>query len=349
MKTSNRPHLALVTDAWSPQVNGVVTTLSNLVRLVRASGIDVTVVEPSMFRSIRLPGYAEVRMAAAPVAVYKTMGALRPDYVHIATEGPLGATARFWCRRRSFPFTTSYHTQFDQYAKRVYGIPPAPVTAYMRWFHGAAEKTLVPTPSVARELESTGFQNLVVWSRGVDSALYHPSARDADWYDTGNPDARVLLYVGRVSKEKSVEDFCRLAQSPDYSCWVVGDGPHRRELAERYGDRVRFVGYKYGEELARFYASADVMVFPSRTDTFGNVMTESMATGTPIAAYPVTGPIDVVADGYSGALEEDLAAAVERALACDRDQVREYATRFSWESCAQTFIDSLARPDTDKA
>jgi glycosyltransferase involved in cell wall biosynthesis len=336
-----QPRLAVVTDAWVPQINGVVTTLTKVVDLLRESGLDVSVVEPSQFRTVRLPKYSELRVVVSPLKAYRTLSGIDPEYVHIATEGPLGSVARFWCWRRGLPFSSSYHTRFPQYVKQVYGLPSGPVTKYMRWFHGGALQTLVPTVGMVRDLQADGFKNLVVWSRGVDSELFNPSARLADWYGSVPADQKVLVYVGRVSKEKSVEDFLQLASRPGYRCWVVGDGPQRKELERRYGDRVTFVGYKLGQELANFYASADVMVFSSRTDTFGNVMTESMACGTPVAAYPVTGPIDVVADGLSGALDENLADAVERALLCDRSKVRDYALEFSWDSCIATFRESL--------
>ena len=333
--------LVLVTDAWSPQVNGVVNTYNNVIPLLEKRDVDVTVVEPSLFRTVRLPRYSEVRLAIDPVRTHRTLDHIGPDYVHIATEGPLGTVARFWCGRRGFRFTTSYHTRFPEYVKEMYGFPSGPVTAYMRWFHGGGEHTLVPTPSVRDDLEESGFRNLVVWPRGVDSTLFHPLQRTEGWYEREDPYETALVYVGRVSREKSVDEFCELASLPGYRCWVVGDGPYREELEQRYGERVTFVGFKRGRELAQFYASADVMVFPSRTDTFGNVITESMACGTPVAAYPVAGPRDVIADGVSGALDDDLAAAVTRALACDREQVREYSLKFSWETCAGILRDAL--------
>ena len=338
---TERFRLALVTDAWEPQVNGVVTTFNNVISRLETQDVDVTVVHPLLFRTVKLPRYSEVRLAVAPVRVYKSLDELDPDYVHIATEGPLGTIARFWCRRRGIRFTSSYHTRFPEYVKEMYGLPSSPVTRYMRWFHGGAEHTLVPTPSMRDDLQESRFKNLVVWPRGVDSVLFHPAQRNEGWYQSDDPTQRVLAYVGRVSKEKSVDDFCELAEHPEYSCWVVGDGPYREELEQRYRDRVTFVGFKHGQELAQFYASADVMVFPSRTDTFGNVITESMACGTPVAAYPVTGPIDVIADGVSGAMDEDLQVAVERALECDRERVREHALGYSWENCVQIFRDSL--------
>ena len=340
---TERPRLALVTDAWLPQVNGVVTTLTKVAELLPSEGIDVTVIEPSRFNTVSMPRYSEINLAINPRQIYRTLSAVNPSYVHIATEGPLGITARYWCRRQRFPFTTSYHTRFPEYVKNIYGLPPGPVTAYMRWFHGAAEQTLAPTNSVKEDLENSGFRNVWVWSRGVDTTLFNPSRRLNDRFGQRMPGQYFLLYVGRVSKEKNLEDFCRLAERPDFRCYVVGDGPQRKDLQSRYGDRVQFLGFKQGIELAQFYASADVLVFPSRTDTFGNVITESMASGTPVAAYPVMGPRDVIADGISGALEDDLDLATRRALACDRDQVREYATGFSWPTSVGVFKDCLVK------
>ena len=333
--------MALVSDAWLPQINGVVTIMTKVVDLLVEDGLDVSVVEPSLFRTVKMPRYQEIRLTVSPVKAYRTLSALNPDYVHVATEGPLGTIARFWCRRHRIPFTSSYHTRFPEYVKDIYGLPPGPVTSYMRWFHGGAEYTLAPTASVKEDLERSGFRNVVVWSRGVDTTLFNPSHRVEDLMGRRQPGESFLVYVGRVSKEKSIEDFCRLADLPGFRCTVVGDGPQRKDLEKRYGDRIRFVGFKQGVELAQYYASADVMVFPSRTDTFGNVITESMASGTPVAAYPVMGPRDVIAEGISGALDEDLQAAVNRALACDRQQVRQYAEGFSWSACTKIFKETL--------
>ena len=334
--------MLLVTDAWLPQINGVVTTMTKVVDLLSADGMDVSVLEPSQFRTIKLPRYQEIRLTINLVKAYRAISNAKPDYVHIATEGPLGNIARFWCRRHRFPYTTSYHTRFPEYLKAIYGLPIGPTTSYIRWFHGSASQVLAPTPSVKKDLEESGFKNVVVWSRGVDTDQFHPDHRVDELLGKREEGGSLLLYVGRVSREKGVEDFCRLASLPGFRCTVVGDGPQRRELEERYGDRVNFVGYKQGVELAQYYASADVMVFPSRTDTFGIVITESMASGTPVAAYPVMGPKDVIADGVSGALDEDLVTAVHRALACDRERVREYATGFSWSACAAAFKEALS-------
>lgn len=334
--------LALVTDAWLPQINGVVTTMTKVVDRLVEDGMDVSVVEPSLFRTVSMPRYQEIRLTVSPLKAYLALTALKPDYVHIVTEGPLGSIARFWCRRRRIRFTSSYHTRFPEYVKDIYGLPSGPVTAYMRWFHSGAERTLVPTASVKKHLDESGFRNILVWSPGVDTFHFKPSHRVSDLLGQRQPGEVFLVYVGRVSKEKNIEDFCRLADLPGYRCTVVGDGPQRKELEGRYGNRINFVGFKRGVELAEYYASADVMVFPSRTDTFGNVITESMASGTPVAAYPVMGPKDVISEGVSGALDEDLPEAVKRALACDRRQVRQYAEGFSWSACTEFFKETLA-------
>ena len=334
--------MALVTDAWLPQINGVVTILTKVADLLAREGLDVSVVEPSLFRTVRMPWYPEIRLVTSPLKVYRTLSALDPEFVHIATEGPLGTIARFWCRRRRVRFTSSYHTRFPEYVKDIYGLPSGPVTAYMRWFHGGAKYTLAPTASVKEDLDKSGFRNVLVWSRGVDTSLFNPSHRLDDLLGQREVGESFLIYVGRVSKEKSIEDFCRLAELPGYRCTVVGDGPQRKELEERYGDRISFVGFKRGVELAQYFASADVMVFPSRTDTFGNVITESMASGTPVAAYPVMGPKDIVSEGVSGALDEDLQEAVKRALACDRHSVRQYAEGFTWSACTELFKETMA-------
>ena len=339
---ADRPRLALVTDAWLPQINGVVTTLTKVAELLAEDGLEVSVVEPSLFRTVKMPRYPEIRVATSPMKVYRTLSDLKPDYVHIATEGPLGTIGRFWCRRRGIRFTTSYHTRFPEYVKDLYGLPSGPVTAYMRWFHGGAEHTLTPTISVKEDLEKSGFRNVLVWRQGVDTFLFNPAHRVEELLGQRQPGESFLVYVGRVSKEKSIEDFCLLSRIPGYRCTVVGDGPQRKELEEKYGDSIAFVGFKRGVELAQYYASADVMVFPSRTDTFGNVITESMASGTPVAAYPVMGPKDIIAEGVSGALDEDLQEAVRRALTCDRAQVRQYAKGFSWTACTQMFKETLA-------
>ena len=327
--------LALVTDAWFPQTNGVVRTLSTTVRLLRAEGVEVTVMSPEGFHNIPCPTYPEIRLSLlAGRAVAQRLAALDPDAVHIATEGPLGVAARRWCLRQGRPFTTAYHTQFPEYVRARFPIPLAAGYAAMRWFHGKAARTLVATPSLQRQLAERGFRNLATWSRGVDAALFRPQPKT--WLELPRP---VFVYVGRVAVEKGIEEFLRL-DLPG-SKVVIGDGPARASLELAFPE-THFLGYRHGEELARHVAAGDVFVFPSRTDTFGLVLLEAMACGLPVAAYPVTGPIDVVANGITGVLSEDLRSAALAALDLDPAACRAHALEYSWEACTRQFLGALA-------
>lgn len=327
--------IALVTDAWKPQVNGVVTTLGHVVRELESQGHEILVIHPGLFRTIPCPRYPHIRLAVLPGrGTRRRLNEWAPDAVHIATEGPVGLAGRSWCRRRRVPFTTSYHTQFPLYLRTYAGVPAAWSYRVMRWFHGAAERTLVPTESVRRELAERGFENVRVWSRGVDQSVFHPRGRG--FYPMPRP---ILLYGGRVAAEKNIEAF--LALRHEGTKVVVGDGPILPRLREKHPEIV-FTGFKHGEELARHFADADVFVFPSRTDTFGVVMLEAMACGVPVAAFPVTGPRDVIRDGECGALDDDLDVAVARALTCDRDRTAAFAGTFSWSRCAELFFENLA-------
>lgn len=318
-------HLVLVTDAWHPQTNGVVTTLSAVCEELAHLGTQVTVIHPGSFSTWPLPSYPEIRIARNPWRLWAMVRDLAPDAVHVATEGPLGIAARIWLRRHRLPFTTSVHTKFPEYIEDRIGLPPRFVYPLMRWFHNGAEASLCTTPSHERELESWGLKKLVVWGRGVDTERFRPAPQSPRTTPK-------LLYVGRVAVEKSVEDFLALPVTGEKI--VVGDGPARPSLEARFPD-ARWLGFRKGQALVDLYADADVFVFPSRTDTFGLVMLEAMACGTPVAAYPVTGPIDVVEEGVTGALDEDLAAATRRALELPRSQVRDAATGFSWRQIAQ--------------
>jgi glycosyltransferase involved in cell wall biosynthesis len=327
--------LALVTDAWLPQVNGVVRTLGHTIREVEAAGHEVTVISPAEFRTVPCPTYPEIRLALfAGREVRRRLAALDPDAIHVATEGPLGLAARNWCVRRRRGFTTAYHTQFPEYVRARAPIPLRISYAAARWFHGRAANTLVATESMQRQLEARGFRNLARWGRGVDTELFRP--RDKGFLDLPRP---IWLYVGRVAVEKGVEDFLRL-DLPG-SKLVVGDGPEAANLKRRYPDAL-FAGYRQGEDLAAHIAACDVFVFPSRTDTFGLVMLEAMACGVPVAAYPVTGPVDVVVDGVSGVLDEDLGRAALAALALDPAACRARALAHSWEACTRQFLAALA-------
>lgn len=329
--------IALVTDAWLPQTNGVVKTLSMTVEQLRAFGHTVEVIEPGGFRTIPCPTYPEIRLAWRPCErVRQRLATFAPDAVHIATEGPLGLAARRWCLRRDMPFTTSYHTQFPEYLRSRAPIPLALSYGALRRFHAAAAHTLVATPMLQRQLEAHGFTRLVRWTRGVDTALFRPQPEVQVELPLPRP---MAVYVGRVAVEKNLSAFLDL-DLPG-SKLIIGDGPARAELEMKYPS-AHFLGYRYGEDLARHLAAADVFVFPSRTDTFGLVLLEAMACGVPVAAYPVTGPIDIVAEGVTGALDEDLAAAVTRALRADRQACRAFALRHTWAAATQQFLGHLA-------
>jgi glycosyltransferase involved in cell wall biosynthesis len=329
--------LALVTDAWLPQVNGVVRTLGHTVHEIERAGHEVVVISPADFRTVPCPTYPEIRLSVfAGRAVRRRLDALGPDAVHIATEGPLGLAARNWCVRRDWPFTTAYHTQFPEYVRARFPIPVTWSYAAVRWFHGRAARTLVTTPSMQRLLESRGLRNLALWGRGVDTDLFRP--RDRQFLDLPRP---IWLYFGRVSVEKGIEDFLRL-DLPGTKL-VVGDGPARESLRRRYPAAV-FAGYRHGDDLAAHIAASDVFVFPSRTDTFGLVLLEAMACGVPVAAYPVTGPIDVVVDGVTGILDENLQRAALAALRLDPAACRAHALKHSWEASTWQFLSALATP-----
>jgi 1,2-diacylglycerol 3-alpha-glucosyltransferase/glucuronosyltransferase len=327
--------IALATDAWRPQTNGVVTTLTRTLEGVEREGHVALTVQPSEFRTVPCPTYPEIRLALFPGARLKRMlQEFGPDAVHIATEGPLGQAARRWCLTEGMPFTTSYHTQFPQYIRARFPIPERWSYAFLRRFHGAARRVMVATEHIRRDLERNGFRNLATWTRGVDLELFRPG--DREFLPGVRP---ILLYAGRVAVEKNLEAFLGL-ELPGTK-YVIGGGPALEELRAHF-PAVFFTGYKYGEELARHIASADVFVFPSRTDTFGLVLLEAMACGVPVAAFPVVGPIDVVHQGVSGYLHEDLATAVRGALEIDREACRRHALGFTWERATAQFLDNLA-------
>ncbi len=326
--------IAIVTDAWYPQTNGVVTTLNRTGECLRRLGHDVLYVTPKEFTTVPLPTYPEIRLSLFPGAkVTRILDAFEPEAIHIATEGPLGSTARKYCRRHGLKFTTAYHTQFPQYVRLRVPIPVAVSYAFLRRFHSRAERTMVPTETLRQELIKWGFKNVVIWSRGVDVDLFKP--QDKNFLQATRP---ISLFVGRVAVEKNIEAF--LSVDVPGTKYVVGDGPDLQALCDKY-PKVIFVGFKYGEELAQYIAAADVFVFPSRTDTFGLVMLEAMACGVPVAAYPVTGPIDVVQDGVTGVLDENLAKAVPAALRLNPADARAYAEQHSWMAATRQFFSHL--------
>lgn len=325
----------IITDAWTPQTNGVVRTLQSCIKCLESDGWEIEVIHAGLFRSVPLPTYPEIRIAINPWKMRSIIERARPDAIHVATEGPLGLYARSLLGRLGLPYTTSLHTKFPEYVHARFRVPVKAGYAFMRWFHRPATCTLVTTESHRDELAEWGLSDLVVWSRGVDVEAFRPLPRSV----RKRPK---LLYVGRVAVEKSVEDFLELDVDADKV--VVGDGPQRAELEAQYPE-AEWAGYQYGDDLAQYYADADVFVFPSRTDTFGLVMLEAMACGTPVAAYPVTGPIDVVDSGISGALEDDLHIAVARALTLDRDACRRYAERFAWSVIARRLASTFVKID----
>ena len=324
----------VATDAWRPQVNGVVRTYERLDEELSGLGVELAFLTPSEFRTVPCPTYPEIRLAIPGYHyVIERMACIHPDAVHIATEGPIGWMTRAWCLKRGVSFTTSFHTRFPEYLSSRFHIPASWTYAVQRQFHNAGAGIMVASRSLAADLETRGFQRILPWTRGVDTDHFRP--RDVRLFGSDQP---VFLYVGRVAVEKNIEAFLKL-DLPGRKV-VVGTGPMVSELSRRYPDVV-FTGKKVGEELAQCYASADVFVFPSLTDTFGIVLLEAMASGLPVAAYPVTGPIDNVINGATGILDQDLRAACLQAMRLDRSEVRARATELSWDSAARLFISNI--------
>jgi glycosyltransferase involved in cell wall biosynthesis len=326
----------IVTDAWSPQVNGVVRTLQSVRAELEQDGHEVDVLSPDLFRSIPCPTYAEIRLAITSVrSVGKRIAAIEPDHLHIATEGPLGLAARRWCLRNGLNFTTAYHTQFPDYVAKRTGLPASLFWRYISWFHRPARAVLVSTPTLAAELGTHGLKITHRWGRGVDLDCFRPTATPHPAF--AGLQKPIQLYVGRLAVEKNIGAF--LAGRHPGSRVVVGGGPALAALQRRHPD-VLFLGPLYGEALASAYAGADVFVFPSRTDTFGLVMIEALACGTPVAAYPVAGPRDVLNEAV-GAMDDDLDAAIASALTRERGACAAYGGSFSWERSARQFRAAL--------
>lgn len=327
--------ILIVTDAWLPQVNGVVRTLQRLSEALVASGEEPLFLTPASFLTVPLPSYHDIRVAIPlPGQVGRAIAAARSDHVQIATEGPLGMVARHYCLSRRLPFTTSYHTRFPEYVRMRAPIPQGWTYAWLRRFHNAGAATLVATPSLGAELTERGFQRVRPWTRGVDVGLFQPDRPRV--LDLPRP---IFLSVGRIAPEKNLEAFLEL-KLPG-SKLVVGDGPSLAQLKLRHRDVV-FLGAKFGGELADIYASSDVFVFPSRTDTFGIVLLEALASGLPVAAFPVTGPKDIIDDGVDGMLSESLRQAALGAMRLPRDAARAKALTFSWKRCAELFMQEVS-------
>ncbi len=326
--------IAIITDAWAPQVNGVVNTLKATRKELRANGHAVLMVTPENMKTYSCPSYPEIRLAYKPYGkVAKALDDFDADCIHIATEGPMGLAARRYCINRGLDFTTAYHTRFPEYLRARYHLPLALTYRWLKWFHKPSRAVMVPTPRMQDGLEQSGFKNVVQWSRGVDTNYFKPGPHEETTLKRP-----LYLYVGRIAVEKNIEAFLQM-ELPGAK-WVIGDGPLRDELEKKYPD-VRFLGVKPHEALPAYYNCADVFVFPSRTDTFGLVLIEAMACGVPVAAYPVEGPIDVVAHGKSGVLDADLMHACFEALSLKRSAVREHALCYSWSAATQQFLKHL--------
>ncbi len=330
--------IMIVTDAWEPQVNGVVRTLKQTMHELKKMGHEIAMITPLEFKTIPCPTYPDISLSLFPKKkVREKLNQFSPDAIHIATEGPLGIAARAYAMKHKLPFSTAYHTRFPEYVKARTGIPLAVTYKFLRWFHDPSQAIMAPTDIVVKDLQSYGFTNVVLWTRGVDLDIF--KMQDSKELNTAHP---IFLYVGRVAIEKNIEAFLEL-KLPG-SKWVVGDGPALQQLKEKYQD-VNYLGVLQQEKLAAVYAAADVFVFPSKTDTFGLVLLEAMACGLPVAAYPVTGPIDVIGSSGAGAMHDDLRTACLSALNIPRDIARSHAEKFSWEAASLQFFSHL-KPQT---
>jgi len=325
--------ILVATDAWQPQVNGVVRTLTKLADAAEPLGVEFAFLTPQSFRTFAMPSYRDLRLAMPrPARIAKLIAEARPDSIHIATEGPIGLMVRRYCRQRKLPFTTSFHTRFPEYVRARVPVPGSLIWRALRRFHAPSRAVLAATPALARELTDRGFDNVLLWPRGVDTGLFHPRAIDLCL------PGPVFLSVGRVAVEKNLEAFLDL-DLPGTKV-IVGDGPARASLEEAYPDAI-FLGEKHGEALAEIYAAADVFVFPSKTDTFGLVLLEALASGLPVAAFPVKGPRDVIGDAPVGALDHDLRNACFAALDISRQDCVDFAANYTWEASARAFVDSI--------
>ena len=328
--------IVIVSDAWGGQTNGVVTTLTRTKEFLTTRGIECQILGPDRFRSMPMPGYAEIRLAWFPYRkLARLLNESSPCAIHIATEGPLGSAARHYCLKHEIPFTTSFHTRFPDYVNARLPIPKSWIWAWLRHFHKPSQAIMTATQSLEDELASRGFNRMTRWSRGVDLEQFIPRFAPTTT-------RKKLIYLGRVAVEKNVEAFLDLQGQIDADFIVVGDGPAREALELQY-PTAQWRGTQKGAVLAASLAEADCLVFPSRTDTFGLVMIEAMACGTPVAAYPVQGPLEVVESGVSGELDEDLCVAARRALNRDRHQVYARATEFTWDRAGEQFLQTVTR------
>ncbi len=335
--------IMLITDAWEPQVNGAVRTMKRVIAECEEMGHEWEIVSPADdFLTMPLPTYSEIQLALfARSRISERFENFQPDAVHIATEGTLGLAGRAMCLKEKHPFSTSYHTRFPEYVSARFPVPTSWGYSYVRWFHKYSGKVMVATPSMRAELEEHGFNNVVSWTRGVDIDLFNPSRRIEEG-QPGDPfeglPRPIFLNVGRVAVEKNIEAFAEL-DLPGTKV-IVGEGPQLAELKRKY-PKVKFLGARFNEDLATCFASADVFCFPSLTDTFGLVILEAMAAGTPVAAFDAPGPRDIIPGSNSGVISDDLAQACKDCLNLDRQTTRAYAEGYSWRACAEAFIENL--------
>lgn len=324
--------ILIITDNCINQINGVVTTFKNIEIYGKKDGFEIFYIDPSFFPHIDCPGYPEVKLSWTK-GISRLINSLDPDYIHIATEGTIGLSARLYCDKHNIVYNTSYHTKFPEFVKELYGIPTSISYAYLRWFHKHSGRVLTTTNTMVKELRDHGFiGEIKAWTRGVDRSALLPNVSHT------NNKLPIVLYVGRVSKEKNLDVLCELQDR--YTIQIVGDGPHRKYLEKTY-KKVKFLGYQHGTELANSYIRADVFGFPSRTDTFGIVIIEALSLGTPVAAFLVPGPIDILEQGVTGFMGDNLSQNIDNCLALDRDHIKQLSQKWSWKECWNIFKENL--------
>ncbi len=328
--------ILIITDNLREQINGVVTTFKNIESLALLDGYSILYLDPGKFLHFSCPGYPEVKLSL-PWQIGKKIEEISPDYIHIATEGPIGLCARLYLDQRGYRYNTSYHTKFPEFLNEIYHIPVSWTYSYVRWFHKHSGRVLTTTETMVNDLKNHGFKgNIVPWTRGVDREILSTSIK---WSHQQYLHLNLsVLYVGRVSKEKNLDDLCCLENEFDIT--IVGDGPYKEDLMKKY-QKVKFLGYKTGSELADCYAMADVFCFPSRTDTFGIVIIESLSLGTPVAAYPVPGPIDILEQDINGHMSDNLSHSIRMAAKLDRTRVTQSSEKWTRNNCWQIFKHNL--------
>lgn len=326
--------ILIVTDNLPDQINGVVTTFKNIEVQAIKDGFKIEYINPKLVPHIDCPGYPEVKLSWPFIG--KLIRNINPDHIHIATEGPLGLATRIYCDIRGLKYNTSYHTKLPEYIKTIYGIPEFITYKYVRWFHKDSGHVLTTTNTMVKDLAEHGFRtDIKAWTRGVDREILNPTIEHKDGFINNKP---TVLYVGRVSKEKNLDVLCDLEHS--YNIEIVGEGPYLKHLKNSY-KKVKFLGYQHGIELANSYTRADVFAFPSKTDTFGIVIIEALSVGTPVAGFPVPGPIDILKEGITGFMEEDLSTSIDLCLHLDRNLIKKLSEEWTWENCWKIFKENL--------